>query len=293
MQRWERDYGVVFQTDEVDQDRCGAVVDEYMADSNPLNVELPAADDPDWAWLNVDVYNMGVFEYEGIYIGLPAVYFRRGKRYSRCIVCFTSIELTCSRNLTEWTRLGDRRSFIPCSKPGMGAYDLSKNLPPSNAVVRGDEIWFYYTGIKYQGSQQKTDRDGAAVCLAVLRRDGFVSMDAGEWGGTLTTEPFAVPGERLFVNVDAYPARDGWYWRYGASFREEREVPIPELQLGELRVEVLDDGGKVVAVSAPVRGDQPRARLEWVEGDVAGFRDRTVRLRFGLRDARFYSYWFE
>lgn len=289
---WD-DYGVVFQTDETDQIRCRQIVDAYMANSTPLDVELPADDDPDWAWHNVDVYNMGVFDYEGIYIGLPAVYFRRGKRYSKCIVCFTAIELTCSRDLKDWTRLGERQPFIPCSQPGMGAYDLSKNLPPSNAVVRGDELWFYYTGIKSQGSQLRPDPDRAAVCLAVLRRDGFVSMDAGERAGTLTTEPFVVPGDNLFVNVDAYPRQDGWYWRYGAKFREEPQELIPELQRGELRVEVLDESGEVVAQSALVQGDEPRAKLEWAEGNVAGFKDRTVQLRFALRDARFYSYWFE
>ena len=289
---WE-DYGVVFQTDEIDQNRCAGIVDEYMADATPLDVELPDDEDPDWSWRNVDVYNMGVFDYEGIYIGLPAVYFRRGKRYSKCIVCFTSIELTSSRDLKEWTRLGDRQPFIPWSKPGMGAYDLSKNLPPSNAVVRGDELWFYYTGIKSQGSQQRKDPDRAAVCLAVLRRDGFASMDAGEQAGTLTTEPFVVPGQQLFVNADAYPEKDGWYWRYGAKFRDTPDETLPELQQGELLAEVLDENGKVVAESAAVRGDQPRAELEWVQGNVAGLKGRTVRLRFALRDARFYSYWFE
>jgi hypothetical protein len=289
---WD-DYGVVFQADELDQGRCHQIVDDYMLDSTPLDVDLPPADDPDWAWLNVDVYNKGVFNYEGIYIGLPAVYFRRGKRYSKCIVCFTAIELTCSRDLTEWTRLGERQPFIPCSKPGMGAYDLSKNLPPSNAVVRDDELWFYYTGIKYQGSQQQRDPDRAAICLAVLRRDGFVSMDAGEQTGTLTTAPFVVPGERLLVNVDAYPEKDCGYWRYGAKFRDDPDEDLPELQQGELRVEVLDEGGEVLAESAPIQGDQPRAPVEWKKGNVAALKDRTVQLRFALRDARFYSYWFE
>ena len=289
---WE-DYGVVFQTDEADQERCEELINDYMKDCPPLDVEVPSDSDLDWAWHNVDVYNMGVFDYEGLYIGMPAVYFRRGKRYSKCIICFTAIELACSRDLENWTRLGNRQPFIACSKPRMGAYDLSKNLPPSNALVRGDELWFYYTGIKYQGSQRKCDPDTAAVCLAVLRRDGFVSMDAGERGGSLVTEAFVAPGKKLFVNVDTYPDKDEAYWRYGAAFRESPQESIPDLELGELRVEVLDESGNVIAESASVRGDQPQAEVDWRKGNLATVAAGTIQLRFSVRAGCLYSYWFE
>ncbi len=47
------------------------------------------------------------------------------------------------------------------------------------------------------------DRDAGAVCLAVLRRDGFISLDAGEEPGTLLTKPFVLGGTTLHVNADA------------------------------------------------------------------------------------------
>ena len=288
---WE-DFGVVFQSDEEDQQRSYDIIGEYVeGPTAPLDIDIPDDSYEPWAWHNVDVYNMGVFRYEGLYIGMPAVYYRRGERYTRCIICFTEIQLTCSRDLQQWQRLGERKPFIRCSPHGSGAYDLSKNLPPSDAVVRGDELWFYYTGIKYHGSQRKVEPDQGAVCLATLRRDGFMSYDAGDTEGTLLTEPFTVPSERLFVNVDTYPFKDQWYWRYTAKSRDGGEDKPPEVPPGTLLVEVIDRDGEVAARSAPVQGDQPRAEVAWQEGNIAAHKDKEVRLRFRLQRGKLYSYW--
>ena len=62
---------------------------------------------------------------------------------------------------------------------------------------------------------------GGATGVAILRRDGFASMDAGEEAGTLTTRPLTFRGKYLFVNADA-----------------------PQ---GELRAEVLDETGRPIA----------------------------------------------
>ena len=106
-----------------------------------------------------------------------------------------------------------------------------------------------------------------AISLAVLRRDGFISLDAGDTEGTLLTKRFKLPEPRLFVNVDA-----------------------PK---GELRVEVLDGAGKVVAQSDPLTGDFLGKPVKWTEGDIADLKDQTASLRFTLRNAQFYSYWLE
>ena len=56
--------------------------------------------------------------------------------------------------------------------------------------------------------------DGA-IGLGTLRLDGFMSVDAGNRGGVLTTKPLAIEGKRLYVNANAAE--------------------------GELRVEIVDD----------------------------------------------------
>ena len=110
-------------------------------------------------------------------------------------------------------------------------------------------------------------RDQGAICLAVLRRDGFVSLDGGEQPGTLLTRPFGIPGGDLKVNVDA--------------------------PRGELIVEVLDEVGEVLARSKPLTGNHMNGRFEWETGSIAAQQDKTVRLHFTLRDGSFYSYWIE
>jgi hypothetical protein len=99
----------------------------------------------------------------------------------------------------------------------------------------------------------------------VLRRDGFVSLDAGGEPGTLLTKPFVLAGTTLHVNVDA--------------------------KAGELNVTVLDADGRILAVSEPVTGDQPRALIRWKSGNLDPIRGKAVSLRFSLRNVRLYSYW--
>ena len=215
-----------FGADEVDQELGRKNIDQRLADPalQPMYYE------PNPAVYNVDVYNMGVFRYEGLYIGMPALYHATGPvpNYPNT-VGFHLIQLVCSRDLQTWLRLGDRRTFIGPSRLDSGAYDLTQILPPSAPVIRGDELSFYYTGLKWRGSftyvgkfpngkyvpVRGKDRAGGAVCLAVLRRDGFVSLDADDKPGTIETQHFRVAAGNLHVNANVFD--------------------------GELRVEVLEN----------------------------------------------------
>jgi hypothetical protein len=169
--------------------------------------------------------------------------------------------------LYNWERLGNREPFIGPSRLDSGAYDTLCIACPSYPAVRGDELWFYYVGIKTYAISSLRFRDQGAICLAVLRRDGFISLDAGEAEGTVLTKPFTPPGGSLFVNVDA--------------------------PRGSLRVEALDAGGQVVAVSAHLAGDLPREKVKWEDGSIEALEGQQVALKFSLRDASLYSYWLE
>ena len=175
---------------------------------------------------------MGVFRYEGLYIGLPSMYHHTGKvptnrngfdkmrlsPYIRDCICkygddtgFYNMQLVCSRDLKHWQRLGDRKPFIETSPLEAGAYDLQTIIGPSNAVVRNDELWFYYTGIKRYAfisageisGYDDYHPDADAICLAVLRHDGFMSLDTSAQTETILTKPFTINAASLFVNVDA------------------------------------------------------------------------------------------
>jgi hypothetical protein len=233
------------------------LIEQRFTDSS---LQRPVYDTP--ADRSADVYNMGVFRYESLYIGTPAIYYHTDNARNDG---FHHVQLVCSRDLRSWTRLGDRQPFIGPSPMGAGAYDTQQIIGPSSPVVRGDELWFYYTGIKYRDAPEHPDPDQGAICLAVLRRDGFISLDAGEQEGTVTTKPFKLTGARLYVNVDA-----------------------PK---GELCIEALDGNGKVLAMSNPVKGDLARAEVPWSDAGISALSGQVVSLRFRLRQGSLYSYW--
>ena len=147
--------------------------------------------------------------------------------------------------------------------------------------MHDDELWFYYTGLKWRSTFKYIgkfpngtselipgrDRDGGAICLATLRRDGFISLDAGDQEGHIVTKVFTMRGGKLYVNADA---RDG-----------------------ELKVEVLNAQNEVVAVSQNVEEDSTRKELQWRLGQLAHFEGQVVALRFTFRNAQVYSYWLE
>ena len=270
------DYGLIFQSDDLDQKLGVENIKARLADAS---LRPPFHNNP--KVYRVDVYNMGAFYYDGIYIGLPAMYHATGPvpNYPNTDG-FHLVQLAMSRDLKNWKRLGDRQPFIGPSRIDSGAYDLTQILPPSAPVVRDDELWFYYTGLKYRASYNYVgnfpkgkyvrkpglDPDDGAVCLAVLRLDGFISLDAGREGGRVRTVQFRVPEGKLFVNADA--------------------------GLGRLQVEALDAKGKLVTESVPLNSDKTRHEVQWTKGGLAKLPGRVMSLRFKIQDASLYSFWF-
>jgi len=281
-------HGLIFHADTLDQKLARQNIERRLADPS---LKHPYLNIP--SCYGVDVYNMGLFRYEGLYIGIPAMFHHTGtvgpkwegfakvqlsgapldyiSRYGD-YTGFFHLELACSRDLKTWKRLAGRKPFMETSRLGAGAHDLQTIIGPSAAVVRGDELWFYYTGGKGYGVFAAADASGwkpdwYAICLAVLRRDGFISLDAGEAEGTVLTNSFKPPGGKLFVNVDAFK--------------------------GELRVEALDKTGKVLAASAPMKGDLPRGEVQWRSDGIADIKGKSVSLRFTLRNGQLYSYWLQ
>ena len=139
-------------------------------------------------------------------------------------------------------------------------------------LVVGDELYIYFGA--FSGISPKLGANmyaGGSTGLATLRRDGFVSHDAGTAGGTLTTRPLRFSGSHLFVNAAAAG--------------------------GELRAEVLDEAGNPIGRFSrercvPVTAAATQQAVTWGNGGsleaVAG---RPVRLRFHLRGAALYSFW--
>jgi hypothetical protein len=128
----------------------------------------------------------------------------------------------------------------------------------------GDKLHFYVSGGRKKPNVKTTG-------LATLRRDGFVSLDAGPEPGVVVTRPVQFSGRRLFVNTDT--------------------------SKGSLRVEVLTRGGQVIPPYSAgnciaVQADQTLAEVKWRGADdLASLAGRPVRFRFLLENGRFYSFW--
>jgi hypothetical protein len=134
-------------------------------------------------------------------------------------------------------------------------------------IVR-DKLHFYVSG--RQGMPGTRDSGICTTGLATMRRDGFVSLDAGADGGSVTTRPISFRGSHLFVNAAA--------------------------NQGELTAEVLNESGEVVpdfarAKCVPIGGDGASQAVKWHGADLSQLAGQPIRLRFHLKNALLYSFW--
>ena len=111
-------------------------------------------------------------------------------------------------------------------------------------------------------------RPGAPFACATLRRDGFVSLDANETPGVLTTKTLPARG---FAVIRQYGCRGG-----------------------TLLVEILDQSGNPIADSESHDWETHREPRQWIwkKGSLEALKGQPIRLRFTLRNASLYSFWF-
>ena len=209
-----------------------------------------------------EIYNLDAVGYESVMLGLFSMY--KGFLPDRPKI--KEITAGFSRDGFHWDR-PFRDPIIGMSPKDLKAWNAGNMQSAGGCVlVVGDKLYFYVSG--------RTALPPDQVCttgLAVLRRDGFASMDAGASQGVLTTRPVTFGGKCLFVNVDA--------------------------AAGELRAEVLDKAGNVIPGLSrdqclPVRVDKTLVQVRWKGGaDLSAVAGKPVRLRFALRNSRLYAFW--
>ena len=105
---------LVFHADEQDQELARQAIAARLADPGLIQ---PQHNVPEEYF--VDVYNMSVFRYEGLYLGMAAFFHHTGD-VDENSDGFHLVQLTCSRDLRHWERLGERRPFIGPSRVGFG-----------------------------------------------------------------------------------------------------------------------------------------------------------------------------
>ena len=207
-------------------------------------------------------YGMPLDLYEGLYLGMPWIY-REG------VDGTIDTPLATSRDGVHWERVLDRQTFLSLGPEG-GWEDGMARITQRFVTV-GEQIYLYYggvagahTGAKFKQVQR---RHQPMLGLATLRRDGFVSLDAGDEEGFALSKPMRVAGEELHVNVDA--ARG----QLIVAFADDKGNPLPDY------------------TSAPIAVDQTDTLVPFSQG-LEALAGQEVRVRLQLRNAGLYSYWF-
>ena len=212
------------------------------------------------------LYNLDAVAYESLIIGLFSIWqgdwagdlkIPKEKR--------NEVLLGFTRDGFHWHR-PDRRPFVGVNE-SPGAWNWGNiQTAGGGCLVVGDHLYFYVSG-----REEDRKKGACATGLAVLRRDGFASMDAGEKTGTLTTRPLVFTGQHLFINADAAG--------------------------GEIRVEVLAADGKPFDLLThrrcmPLTTNRTLQPVRWAEAfDLSSVAGKPVRLRFHMTKAKLYSFW--
>lgn len=183
-----------------------------------------------------------------------------------------------------WHRSRTRPALI--ARGAAGSFDSAWTTLTTNApIVRGGEMWFYYSG-RSGAHHAPYPHNHGAIGLATLRLDGFCSLQAREAPGTVLTPPVTWPDADLLVNLD--PRRD-------------LSGHPANTACGQLRVEVRTTAGKPVqgyalGDCAPLRENTARqpeavAPVRWHgRKSLRALRGRRIRFLFELRDAHLYAW---
>jgi hypothetical protein len=218
-----------------------------------------------------DLYNPSALKYgnaANVYMMFPSLYQHGPDTLD--------VRMATSRDGVNWTYPDQSKAFVPLGSEG--AWD-SKTLYMGQGVLQiGDQTCMYYSGspLTHNGTELEdllaTDYP-RAMSLVTLKRDRFVSVDAGQGGGSFTTLPLTFTGPKLKLNVDV---EDG----------------------GSLRVALLDANGNPLpghsmADCVPVSGDQLDAVVYWSSGaDLSDLMGQPIRMQVEFSNASLYGFQF-
>jgi hypothetical protein len=219
-----------------------------------------------------ELYCLDCVAYESLVLGMFTIW--HGERPEREKP--NDISLGFSRDGFHWAR-PSREAFIGVSEDP-GAWNWANVQSAGGCcLVVGDQLYFYVSG---RQGEKGTNRPG--VCstgLATLRRDGFASLSddrltpqpvrVGSVPSSVTTRAVRFSGSHMFVNADV---------------------------AGELRVEILDQGGAVIPgfgadKCVAVTGNGTRLPVTWSGQSIASLANQPVRFRFRVTRGRIFAFW--
>ena len=218
------------------------------------------------------IYNFDAIAYESIMLGFysqwqgPENHIARGLMIPKR----NEIMLGYSRDGFHFAR-PSHSPFMPVNETD-GAWNYG-NMQSVNGVplIVGDSLYIYSSGRSKNGVWWDA---GVSTGLATLRRDGFVSMRAGNKEGFLTTEKLSFDGKYFFVNADV------------------------KAKGAQLKVELLDaDGNPIPGFTkrdcVVMRGaDKTKQLITWKgKKDLGELKGSTIRAKFYLTRGDLYAFW--
>jgi len=224
----------------------------------------PHNPNPELAKEEPQLYNLDAFPYESLLVGLFSIWQGDWRTAGKPFQKRNEVLVGFSRDGFHWHR--------PFRKPLAGVNETPGAWNWANiqscgggCLVVGDQLYFYVSGREQNVTGQNT------TGLAILRRDGFASLDAADEEGFLTTRPVRFSGKFLFVNVNAAQ--------------------------GALLAELLDQQNQPIepftkANCEPIQVDKTSVQVRWKGGeDLSSLAGRPVRIRFFLRKGSLYAFW--
>lgn len=217
-----------------------------------------------------DLYNPAAMKYAGaanVYIMFPSLYQHGPDTLD--------IRMAVSRDGVNWTYPDQSEAFIPLGDDG--AWDSGSLYMGQGVIQKGNKTLLYYSGstLTHNASDAELFNadDPRSFSLATLKRDRFVSVDAGEGGGSFVTLPLVFTGEALLLNVDVHEG-------------------------GSVRVALLDSIGRQLAGYSlsdclAITGDRLDALVRWSSGaDLSGLAGQPIRMQVELLNASLYGFQF-
>lgn len=215
---------------------------------------------------HTDFYGLSAFAYESGYIGLLWIFPITNGVSDGPVFC----ELVSSRDGINWVRQdprhGGRGPILPCGPDG--SWDDGMVYTTNHPLVEDGVIKLWYGGFAGSHSARLKDRP-AGVGLATLRKDGFASLDSGDYTGTVTTKLLKKLTGQLYVNANA--------------------------KQGLLKVEVFDSDGRTVPGYSrdhcqPINSDGIEIPVRWQKHNQLPTTAGPLRLRFVMNNTSLYSF---
>jgi hypothetical protein len=270
---------------------------DFLNWSTPRQVLEPDRQELSGPWPLTQFYGMTVDMYEGLYLGCLKIY-RPGSDGR------IDSQLAASHDGVHWQRVGNRQTFLPLGAPNQ--WDDGMVRTAQHYITRGNQLYLYYgmvsgphAGALYPDKNIQR-RWPNAIGLALLRRDGFVSLDAKEQRGSLLTKPIMLDGRQLHLNVNVEAGGEARVvvcnpWASLEDFHATRENDIPQYgQPGHNDYNHDDDGRVLISqASDPITGDHVDVVVKFPDTSLARLAGKVAALRIELSKAKLYSFYFK